>query len=117
MLYSVKENNMISREIVIKKLEEEMKLAKLIPLMIFGLATLGGKTDTKILGEIAPFLLLGVLFGTIIPLIINTTLGDKDEISLNKLILMEILDYDSEVIAIGSIVSGIIYGYMLIVNK
>ena len=115
-LFSKKED-VVSKEIISKKLKEEKNLAKLIPVMIFGLATLVGRAEREILLEIAPYLLLAVLFGTVIPFSIDFIHRRANHISLETIVLMDALDYDSEVIAIGSIVSGIIYAFMLIISK
>ena len=115
-LFSKKEH-IVSKEIIVKKLNEEKSLSKLIPVMIFGLATLVGRAEREILLEIAPYLLLAVLFGTVIPFSIDFIHRRANHISLEALVLMDALDYDSEVIAIGSIVSGIIYAFMLIISK
>tara|TARA_B100001063_G_C16772016_1_gene562296 strand:+ start:3443 stop:4003 length:561 start_codon:yes stop_codon:yes gene_type:complete len=112
-----KKENVDNKEIIVKKLKEEKSLAKLIPVMIFGLATLVGRAEREILLEIAPYLLLAVLFGTVIPFSIDFTHRRSNHHSLKTLVLLESIDYNSEVIAIGSIVSGIIYSYMLIISK
>jgi len=101
---------------IIETIGKELEMAKLIPVMLFGVAVLLGKADRAILLKTSPYLLLVVFFGTVIPFLIKFFLSGKDKQNFNikKLIILEKLAYNSEAISIGTLVSAIVYSYLLV---
>ncbi len=97
------------------EMEAEQALAKVIPVLIFGLGIVLERFDKKYLGIAIPFLLLALLFGTVIPYMIIYV--NFEESHIYKLLASETVQYSSEAYSFGLLLSGIILPFLYFYEK
>ena len=94
-------------------MKEDIDISKIIPSTVFGLGLLfsSGKLDIKLLKVTTPYLLLSILFGTIIPyFIIHNNFKNTN---LKQLIISKTLLYISETLAFTFLIPSIIIPFLI----
>ncbi len=87
------------------------KTERTIPAILFGVGLVYSRfRKSELLTIIFPYLIFGLFFGTIIPLIINHLILDKND--LEKLIIIEDLVYTFNTLAYGLITAAIIVPFI-----
>ena len=93
-------------------LKKELGYAQVVPIIIFGL---GVFLPNKFKGMILPYLLLALIFGTIIPFII-IKLGENSN-SLELLILKDSMEYCSQSFSFTLIIPALLYPLFIHLEK
>lgn len=108
----VNNNDDILEENIRDDLKKEMGYAQVVPIIIFGL---GVFLPSKFKYLVLPYLLLALIFGTIIPFII-IKLGENSN-SLELLILKDSMEYSSQSFSFTLILPALLYPLFVHLEK
>lgn len=111
-VHIVNNNDDILEENIRDDLKKEMGYAQVIPIIIFGL---GVFLPSKFKYVVLPYLLLALIFGTIIPFII-IKLGENSN-SLELLILKDSMEYSSQSFSFTLILPALLYPLFVHLEK
>ena len=100
----INNNDIVLEENIKDDLKKEMGYAQVVPIIIFGL---GVFLPSKFKYLVLPYLLLSLIFGTIIPFIIMK-LGENSN-SLELLILKDSMEYCSQSFSFTLIIPALLY--------
>ena len=95
---------------ILTKIYSENRFAKIIPVIIFGMGILLSRFDTKYLRISMPFLILSLLFGTIIPFIIEHI--NFKQSSIDQILFFEIVEFCSESYAYSLLISSVLLPFV-----
>lgn len=116
-LYNMREHIINNKDDVLEEnikddLKKEMGYAQVVPIIIFGL---GVFLPAKFKNLVLPYLLLALIFGTIIPFII-IKLGENSN-SLELLILKDSMEYCSQSFSFTLILPALLYPLFIHLEK
>ena len=100
---------------IMYSIKSENRLTRIVPVIMFGLGVLLSRFDKHILRKTIPFLLLGLLFGSLIPLTLEHISFKQSNVY--KLIVTETIDYCSESYSYGLLIAGILLSFTLVVGE
>ena len=103
------------RNKISKLLKKDLAVAKTIPIMIFGIGIILSKANKEYILISLPYLLLALIFGTVIPFVISMI--SFKESNLTKLIISENVFSSSESFSFALLIPAIFYPLFLVLKK